>query len=83
MSRINIFVHATLKKPLYRYWSYRDLPKSWKYSENEYHNENGSLEFVEHFYGTEKNLTDFKSYLNNYFTKLKDEDIITKFDIRK
>jgi hypothetical protein len=83
MSRINIFVYATLKKPLYRYWSYRELPINWKYNENEYCNENQSLELIEHFYGTENNIKDFKLYLNNYFTKLKDDNVITKFDIRK
>jgi hypothetical protein len=83
MSRINIFVYLTLKKPLYRYWYYKELPKNWKYAESEYHNENQSLELVEHFYGPENNIKDFKIYANNYFTKLKNDNVITNFDIRK
>ena len=82
MNRTNIFVYVMMRKHMCKNWIYKELPKEWTSVENEYMYENkDDLKIVEHFYGSTKNINDTKIYLTNHFTKLKNQNVISDFDI--
>ena len=84
MSKANIFVYVMLRKHMYKNWIYKELPKEWKSVENEYIYENkDDLKIVEHFYGSTKNINETKMYLTSHFAKLKNQNVISGFDIHE